>query len=56
MPMEPASETYEIFELTSVHTIDYDTAVGSAVISPFKDEYQDTSHHVMILMMDLIYA
>ena len=45
IPMEPAFDPDEIFEMASVHTTDYDTAVDYAVISYFKAKSQDTSHY-----------
>ena len=43
--MEPAYDPDEIFELASVHTTEYDTAVDSAIISSFKANPQDPSRY-----------
>ena len=40
----------EIFELASVQTLDFDTAVDSAIISSFKTETQDTSLMILTLL------
>ena len=45
MDKEPPFDTYEIFELASVKTTDYDAAVDFAIISSFKAEPQDTSRY-----------
>ena len=43
--MEPAIDPNEIFEMANVQTIDYDTAVDSAIIRSFKATSQDTSRY-----------
>ena len=45
IPIEPATDPNEIFEMACVQTIDYDTAVDSAIISSFKAAPQDTSRY-----------
>lgn len=45
IPMEPAFDPDEIFELACVHTPDYDTAVDSTAIGSFKAEPEDTSRY-----------
>ena len=45
LPMQPADDPDEIFELASVQTSEYETAVNAAISSCHKAELQDTSRY-----------
>ena len=54
VPMQVLDDSYKIFELGSIKTLDYDITVHTAISGFLKAESQND--HVMILMLVLLHV